>query len=185
MHTRGRSNRRLLTAVTVTATAGLALGVSGPLAAATSGSAASPQVIDGTGGAYNDWGDEGTLSIGRHSNSNATRLWQTVLYADGARWRDGNGVKHPFTKYDIDGSFGWKTKSATKWWQAREELEDVDGIVGKETFGHADDFLDGPYRGGKVTYSGYQRDVTFKRLSGKYYVKIGTQWKVAAYSRRG
>ncbi|MEV0217894.1 peptidoglycan-binding domain-containing protein [Streptomyces sp. NPDC050704] len=184
MHTRGRPNRRLLSAVTVTATAGLAFGMSTPLTA----SAAGPHVVDGRGAAYNDWGDEGTLSVRRHAESNATRLWQTILYADGAKWRDGNGRRHTFTKYDIDGSFGWKTRAATKWWQESQdddELENVDGIVDGETFGLADDALDGPYRNGNVTYSGYRYDVTFKRLDGKYYVKIDRRWRVAAYNWSG
>lgn len=42
----------------------------------------------------------------------------------GAGQGDENGVKHPFAKYDIDGSFGRRTRSATTWWQVREELEE-------------------------------------------------------------
>ncbi|MFD3311004.1 hypothetical protein [Streptomyces sp. NPDC058694] len=59
-------------------------------------------------------------------------------------------MKHPFVNDCIDDSFGRWAPSATTWWQVREELEelegepeDVDGVVGKETFGHTDDFLDG------------------------------------------
>lgn len=178
-HTGGR-RRLLLAAVAVTAGAGLALGAGAPLV-----TAAAPQVVDGRGAAYNDWGDEGTLSVNSHANSNATRLWQSVLYADGAKWRAANGTWHTFTKADIDGSFGPRTRSATKWWQDQEELEDVDGIVGKETFGHADDALDGPSGNGTVTYGGYRHNVTFKRLDGEYYVRIGANWKVAAYDWRG
>ncbi|MEV2255784.1 hypothetical protein AB0I94_35405 [Streptomyces sp. NPDC050147] len=61
----------------------------------------------------------------------------------------------------------------------------IDGIVGKETFGVADEFLNGPSGGGHVTYSGYKHDVGFKRLSGTYYVKINDSWKKAAYNWRG
>ncbi|MDG4859522.1 hypothetical protein P8605_15390 [Streptomyces sp. T-3] len=163
-------------AVSVVAAAGLGLGGLAPAASATGS-----HVIDGRGVATNDWGDEGTLSKYQHANSNATRLWQTVLYADGAKWKGSDGKWHKFTKWDIDGQFGWKTHSATKYWQDKEELEDVDGIVGKETFGHADDFLDGPYGGGKVIYMGLSHEVKLKRLDGKYYVKIDGQWKQAAY----
>lgn len=172
-------SRLLLGAVAVTASAGLALGVAAPLA-----TASGPYVVDGSGAAYNDWGDEGTLSVNSRSKSNATRLWQSVLYADGAKWKDTSGDLHTFAQGDIDGIFGWKTRSATMYWQAQEDLEDVDGIVGKETFGQADGFLDGPYSDGKVTYTGLANEVTFKRLDGEYYVRIGSKWKVAAYDWR-
>ncbi|SFN24204.1 Putative peptidoglycan binding domain-containing protein [Streptomyces sp. cf124] len=172
--------RLLLAAVAVTASAGLALGTAAPLAAASAS-----HVVDGSGAAYNDWGDEGTLSVNSHSKSNATRLWQSVLYADGAKWKDSGGTLHTFTAWDIDGVFGWKTRSATKYWQAQEDLEDVDGIVGKETFGQADGFLDGPAGDGGVTYAGLAHEVDFKRLDGDYYVRIGSKWKVAAYDWRG
>ncbi|MCC9709226.1 peptidoglycan-binding protein [Streptomyces sp. MNU76] len=173
-------SRLLLAAVAVTASAGLALGTAAPLA-----TAAEPHVVDGSGAAYNDWGDEGTLSVNSHAKSNATRLWQSVLYADGAKWKDSSGNLHTFTPWDIDGIFGWKTRSATKYWQAQEDLEDVDGIVGEETFGQADGFLDGPYGDGKVTYAGLSHEVDLKRLDGDYYVRIGSKWKVAAYDWRG
>ncbi|MFD9859317.1 peptidoglycan-binding domain-containing protein [Streptomyces alboflavus] len=175
-----RPHRLLAAAVAVTASAGLALAATAPLA-----QAAGPHVVDGSGDAYNDWGDEGTLSRHSHAHSNATWLWQSVLYADGAKWRDGNGVRHTFTKSDIDGHYGWKTASATKWWQAREDLEDVDGVVGKETFGAADDFLSGPHANGHVDYTGHVRQIAFKRISGTYYVKVHGQWKKAAYNRLG
>ncbi|WP_245239175.1 peptidoglycan-binding domain-containing protein [Streptomyces sp. MZ04] len=177
--TKGRSKRLLGSAIAVTAGAALALGGTASLA-----QASGPQVIDGKGAAYNDWGDEGDLSRHSHANSNATRLWQTVLYADGAKWKDSYGNRHTFKQWDIDGSFGRKTESATKWWQQHEDVEDIDGIVGKETFGVADDYLDGPGYNGRVTYTGYQHDVTFKRLGGTYYVKIDGQWKKAAYNWR-
>ncbi|MFD5704038.1 peptidoglycan-binding domain-containing protein [Streptomyces lasiicapitis] len=108
-----------------------------------------------------------------------------MLYADGAKWRDSHGVRHTFKKSDVDGRFGWKTASATKWWQAHEDLEDVDGIVGKETFGAADNFLSGPHSGGQVDYTGFVRQVAFKRLAGTYYVKIDGHWKKASYNRLG
>lgn len=172
--------RLLLAAVAVTASAGLALGAAAPLA-----TASGPHVVDGSGAAYNDWGDEGTLSVKKHSKSNATRLWQSVLYADGAKWEDAGGNLHTFAASDIDGAFGPKTRSATEYWQAAEELEDVDGIVGKETFGQADSFLDGPNNDGTVTYAGLVNKVNFLRLDGRYHVKIGSKWKLAAYDWRG
>lgn len=55
-----------------------------------------------------------------------------------------NGVKHPLTKYDIDGITGRWTHSVTEWQRVHEKPEGVHGIAGRETFSHADDFLDGP-----------------------------------------
>lgn len=161
--------------------AGLTLGAAAPFASATTAS----RIVDGQGTADNDWGDEGDLSRHSHAHSNATRLWQTVLYADGAKWRGSDGALHTFTKADIDGHFGKRTESATKWWQKNEDLEGVDGIAGKETFGFADDFLSGPSAGGSVTYTGYKHDVTFKRLNGDYHVKVNGLWKKAAYDWLG
>ncbi|MCI3932567.1 peptidoglycan-binding domain-containing protein [Streptomyces sp. AN091965] len=176
--TGGRRARRLLAAaVATTAGAGLALTAAAPLA-----TAAAPRVIDGSGYAYNDWGDEGTLSIDSHStNSDATALWQTVLYADGAKWRDSGGELHTFRKSDITGRFEERTESATRWWQRHEDLEDVDGVVGKETFGDADNSLSGPEPDGTVLFMGFRHTVAFKRLQGTYYVKVHGQWRKAAY----
>ncbi|MEW2523476.1 peptidoglycan-binding protein [Streptomyces sp. NPDC047071] len=176
--TGGRRARRLLTAaVTAAAGAGVALAATAPLA-----TAAAPRVIDGSGYAYNDWGDEGTLSIDSHStNSDATALWQTVLYADGAKWRDSGGELRTFRKSDITGHFEERTESATRWWQKHEDLEDVDGVVGKETFGDADNSLSGPEPDGTVLFMGYRHTVAFKRLQGTYYVKVHGEWRKAAY----
>ncbi|QDQ16519.1 hypothetical protein FH965_24085 [Streptomyces spectabilis] len=167
----------LVAAVTAAAGAGLALAGTAPLA-----TAAAPRVIDGSGYAYNDWGEEGTLSIDSHSTvSDATALWQTVLYADGAKWRDAGGELHTFRKADITGRFEERTESATYWWQRHEDLEEVNGVVGKETFGAADNSLSGPEPNGKVLFLGYRHDVAFKRIRGAYYVKVSGQWRKAAY----
>ncbi|MEV0438089.1 peptidoglycan-binding protein [Streptomyces spectabilis] len=176
---RPRQPRRLLAAaVAAAAGAGLALAGTAPLATA----AAAPRVIDGSGYAYNDWGEEGTLSIDSHSTvSDATALWQTVLYADGAKWRDADGELHTFGKADITGRFEERTESATYWWQRHEDLEEVNGVVDKETFGAADNSLSGPEPNGKVLFLGYKHDVAFKRVRGEYYVKVSGQWRKAAY----
>ena len=68
---------------------------------------------------------------------------------------------------------------------AFEASDDVDGVVGKETFGAADDFLSGPHANGHVDYTGHVRQIAFKRISGTYYVKVHGQWKMAAYNRLG
>ncbi|MBC9717223.1 peptidoglycan-binding protein [Streptomyces sp. TRM66268-LWL] len=153
---------------------GLAVAGVAPAAVATG-----QQVIDGSGDPTNDWKEEGNLSRTSHAHSKATRLWQTILWADGAKYKGSDGKWHTYTKSEIDGHFGKRTESATKYWQKREGLA-VDGIVGKQTFGYADDFLFAG-SGGTVSYAGYEHDVNFKRWSGKYHVKVGGQWKKATY----
>ncbi len=85
-----------------------------------------------------DWGDEGELAHGllKNNNSNAVCLWQKVLWAEGATEKDLSR----FDESDIDGHFGANTEYATKSLQARWNLS-MDGVVGKATFGRADDYL--------------------------------------------
>lgn len=97
-HTMGRSNRRPLVTVTVPATAEPAPGVG-----------ARPR---------RPRADPPTLRRSSTAPGPVQRL------GHGAGQGDENGVKHPFAKYDIDGSFGRRTRSATTWWQVREELEE-------------------------------------------------------------
>jgi hypothetical protein len=90
----------------------------GGLALAPAASAAAPyHGIDGGGAVTDDWQDEENLGVDDYATSNATALWETVLWADGAQWQDDDGDWHPFTKSQIDGSFGPETESATQWWQ--------------------------------------------------------------------
>ncbi|MER7173478.1 peptidoglycan-binding domain-containing protein [Streptomyces mesophilus] len=170
-----KRNRLGMAVVSVAAGAGLALAGLAPTAAA-----GSQHVIDGRGNPTNDWGDEGNLSRTSYSHSNATRLWQTILWADGAKYKGSDGKWRKFTKGDIDGHFGPRTKSATKYWQQTEGLH-IDGIVGKQTFSLADDFLD-HVGNNKIEYTGYDHQAGFKRLNGVYYVKIDGHWKKAAYN---
>jgi hypothetical protein len=71
------------------------------------------------------WDDEGLLSTTRHASSNATCLWQKILWADGF-----------LTDADIDGIFGPDTRSATIAWQQWQGVN-ADGVVGPQTFGLA------------------------------------------------
>ncbi|MDG4860997.1 peptidoglycan-binding domain-containing protein [Streptomyces sp. T-3] len=119
---------RLATAAVGAAVAG-ALAVSATPASAASGDG----YVSGGGQFKDDFGDEGTLSTTSYSSSNATALWQTILWADGAIESNGS----VFDGSDIDGHFGANTKAATKNLQGRWDLS-KDGIVGRATFGGAD-----------------------------------------------
>ncbi|MES9811091.1 peptidoglycan-binding domain-containing protein [Streptomyces cinereoruber] len=97
--------------------------------AAASGDYSGLAFIRGGGVFSNDWDDEGKLSTTRHASSNATCLWQKILWADGRlSWND------------IDGIFGDKTQQATKAWQRDWDVDD-DGVVGKDTFAAAGNWL--------------------------------------------
>ncbi|SDK75148.1 peptidoglycan-binding domain-containing protein [Streptomyces indicus] len=170
-----------IAAASVAAGAGLLFTGVAP-AVASPGSPGGQYVIDGKGDPTNDWHDEGNLSKHSYAHSNATRLWQTILWADGAKYKGSDGKWHWFTKDQIDGHFGPRTHSATKYWQKREGLA-VDGVVGKQTFGYADDYLS-PVGNGKMEYSGYERNVVFKRSGGLYHVKVDGHWKKASYNWR-
>jgi peptidoglycan hydrolase-like protein with peptidoglycan-binding domain len=167
------------------ATLSAALLVAGGLttALAPAANAAPYHGVDGGGAVTDDWQDEENLSVDDYALSNATALWQTVLYADGAQYEDEDGDPHTFTRSQIDGSFGPETESATQWWETRHNLSD-DGVVGGDCWTSAQRRLSG---GGTVTYGGLARSVTFKRVGGKYRVKIKGvgSWKNAYYDRQG
>jgi hypothetical protein len=179
MHIRKRA---IATATAVLLTAG-ATGVAlAPTASANS--AAGSIYVDGGGYVGDDWNDEYNIGVDDYASGNAAALWETVLYADGAKWQDDDGNDHTFRKNDIDGSFGERTESATQWWQQHEGLSDTEGVVTDESWSYAGQYLGGP-SGSTVSYNGYKHDVTFKRISGKYRVKLHGAWKIAYYDRLG
>ncbi|MEU6549649.1 peptidoglycan-binding protein [Streptomyces sp. NPDC046915] len=157
------------------------------IALAPAANAAPYHGIDGGGAVTDDWQDEENLGVDDYAESNATALWQTILYADGAQWQDDDGDWHNFKKGQIDGSFGPETESATQWWQEHYHLSDNDGVVTDDSWTFAQRWLSGPSSGGGVHYAGDARPVDFKRVSGKYRVRIkGTgPWKNAYYDQRG
>ncbi|MEU9167269.1 peptidoglycan-binding domain-containing protein [Streptomyces sp. NPDC048420] len=157
------------------------------LAVAPAADAASYHGIDGNGPVNDDWQDEENLSVDDYTDSNATALWQSVLYADGALWQDEDGDWHNFSKRQIDGSFGPQTESATQWWQEHYNLAENDGVVTDQSWEFAQKWLLGPSSGGGVRYHGDKRDVDLKRVSGKYRVKLkGTgSWRIAYYDQLG
>ncbi|MEU1016199.1 peptidoglycan-binding domain-containing protein [Streptomyces sp. NPDC005900] len=61
----------------------------------------------------------------------------------------GPGVGGP--RHDIDGVFGPKTHDATVAWQ-KDNVDQADGIVGKDTFGAAGLFLDDSDGNGTVDH---------------------------------
>jgi peptidoglycan hydrolase-like protein with peptidoglycan-binding domain len=91
--------------------------------ASASGDYSGLSTVAGSDGFTDDWNDEGILSTTRHASSNATCLWQKILWADGKLAWD-----------DIDGVFGPGTREATKKWQQEWVNGTADGIVGKATF---------------------------------------------------
>jgi hypothetical protein len=132
-------------------------------------------VITGFDDPTNDWADEGTMSSSSHRYSIATGLWQHVLYADGY-----------LSASDVDCDFGPRTTTATKAWQSDHGVG-VDGKVGPQTLGRADDKLRISGFGSTVediTYTGRVRSVSFVRWKpGNPYGLAGTYVVVAAGDR--
>ncbi|MFJ1968690.1 peptidoglycan-binding protein [Streptomyces sp. NPDC087903] len=165
----------------------LGAGATGIALAPAANAAAPYHGVDGSGGVYDDWQDEENLGVDDYAESNATALWETVLYADGAQWQDDDGDWHAFKKNQVDGSFGPETESATQWWQERYGLPDADGVVTDDSWESAQRRLHGPYTGSVVQYAGHARTVNFKRVGGKYRVKLRLtgSWKNAYYDTLG
>ncbi|MFB7247304.1 hypothetical protein CW362_30490 [Streptomyces populi] len=121
-------NRRFrLGAATVGALTAAVLSM-GTTPAAAAGDYSGLPYVSGGGAYSDDWGDEGILSMSQHAQSNATCLWQKILWADGYIQEEG-----------ADGYFGDITKGYTQHWQADRKGLTPDGAVGKATFGWADD----------------------------------------------
>lgn len=139
---------------------GVALG--GFATAGTAQASEDTGVIDGSGNTNNDWGDEGTLQ--KDDVSNAVILWQTVLVADGAAFKNSAGALVPLTENDISGEFDSRTVSATKDWQKDRGLKQT-GKANGASFSVADDNLGTVNKKGNVTYEGVVDDVTFKRTT--------------------
>lgn len=158
-----RAKKAKLAACTVGALSVAVLAV-GTSPAVASGTYSGRAYVYGVGDFSNDWGDEGVLSTSTHKYSNATCLWQKILWADGYL---------PSTS-DIDGIFGSQTKSATIALQEDFNLT-ADGKVGRQTFGWADQWLDyvsGSTASGqslKLRYIGAEHNITVVRnTSGTY-----------------
>ncbi|GGX19151.1 hypothetical protein GCM10010297_45790 [Streptomyces malachitofuscus] len=184
-----RLTRSRLAAAAVTTVVAGALAISASPASADIDSGS----VSGGGDFTNDWGDEGEISQSRYADSNATCLWQQILWAEGAE--ESNGT--PYDASDIDGMFGPNTVHATKDLQERWPLKYVDGKVGNETWGYADSnlsFYDYAYEyafGGKILrYSGDARTFYLVRAANGSYVfwegstNDNGNYRFATYTRR-
>lgn len=171
-----RYRRRIQAALAVCAV--MATVVLSTESAQASGTYSGRAYIYGGGAWAGDWGDEGDLSTGTNTYSNATCLWQTILSADGY-----------LSVGDVDGIYGSKTKAATKLWQAAKGLADVDGVAGKDTFGKADDklvYFDSPDDTLRFFYDGtYWQPTIIREANGNYgfYDYAGT-YRLAGYNYR-
>ncbi|WP_151476922.1 peptidoglycan-binding domain-containing protein [Streptomyces albicerus] len=176
----GTTRTRLATAVAA-AVATAALAVSASPASATSAQG----YFTGYGAWTDDWSNEGTLSTGSYANSNATCLWQEILWAEGAT--ESNGTA--YDEADIDGIFGPNTEYASKKLQTRWGL-DNDGRVGPLTLGTADNklrYISGSTEAGTLylRYDGAAHDFTLRRDdSNRYWFVKDGAWRVAAYNYR-
>ncbi|MCF1598331.1 hypothetical protein [Streptomyces muensis] len=139
--------------------------VTGALAAGAA--PASANASDGyVSGAYefqDDFGDEGTLTTSSYAHTNATALWQWVLWAEGAEKSNGD----PFLRADIDGKVGTETF----------------GAVDKNIEYVSTDYDSGAYRT-KLRYKGDANSFFLYRSStGVYRIHIpNVGWKPASYT---
>jgi hypothetical protein len=135
------------------------LGVSGTASATPSDvDAYSTSFWDGGGVLHDDFGDHyeeigGDLCNGcaRSSNTGSVRAWQAILFAERLLPKSG-----------IDGQFGPNTHNATVQYQRNHSLG-VDGRVGPQTWGYADNQLRWNSYRTKVLYHGVEGTVTFER----------------------
>jgi hypothetical protein len=146
----------------------------GALTAAVLAVSTTPAAADGSSGLAfvygagvfeDDWNNEGVVDIDTNKISNATCLWQKILWADG----------HLSSTADIDGDFGSQTRAATASWQDRFNLG-VDGSAGAQTWTKAGTWLyyiSGSEQSGQTLtlgYNGSSRDFTMTRnADGNYH----------------
>ncbi|AWW41535.1 peptidoglycan-binding domain-containing protein [Streptomyces cadmiisoli] len=180
------TKRIKLAACTVGALTAAVLAVSATPAAA-AGTYSGRAYVYGTGEFDGDWGDEGILQRNTHASSNATCLWQMILWADGELT----------SKSQVDGVFGDGTYNATRAWQIRENESydaglEVDGSVGKGTFGWAQNWLhiesggEGAGQTLNLSYNGLWGAFDARRLAdGTYeFVDGDGSWRKAGYDYR-
>lgn len=166
-----KPSKRIITALLTMAL----LGGGAALAPSAASASVSQGYVYGANTVTDDFGDEGPLDSSSHRHSNATALWQLILWADGL-----------YTA-GIDCDYGPATTAATKAWQdtfgsASDDGYLVeDGSAGPKTMGTADQWL---VAGSSdvVTYIGAARNVNFKRVDGTYQVYLSGAWRNASYN---
>jgi Putative peptidoglycan binding domain len=147
-----------------------------PSSAGLSPLSAGNRIVQGSGSPADDLGDEATLCDGcSFWNGNYAGFWQAILWADGF-----------LASGEVDCEFGPNTATATRNWQSWLGLG-VDGVVGPETRGTADNYLftstNANYNlyyqgtGGRVVY--LHRDTTSPY---NYWIWWGGQWRVVYYN---
>jgi hypothetical protein len=144
--------------------------------------------VAGTDIATDDFGDEGPVDSNSRRQSLAAGMWQAILWADGAIEENGT----VFDASDIDCDFGPNTTAATRNWQARHGLSDVDGSAGPQTLGRADNKLklfptQGDVGPSVVVYVGTLHSLTMIRKEGAgsanhAYQAIGTDDRLRVIS---
>ncbi|MEV6259682.1 Tat pathway signal protein [Streptomyces sp. NPDC051784] len=146
--------------------------------------------VRGYGDFSDDWNDEGVLSRSSYATSNATCLWQKILWAENARY-PGSDTSEAFTKEQIDGVFGNITAMSTNGVQTRWNLG-RDGTVGGATFGRAAknlSYVSGSTAAGKglaLQYNGKGHTFSVMRdTEGKYrFLDRQGDWRQAGYGYR-
>ncbi|MFF3257291.1 peptidoglycan-binding protein [Actinacidiphila glaucinigra] len=121
--------------------------------AAANGTYSGLEYVYGAGAWSDDWGNEGVVDTNTNRTSNATCLWQMVLWANG----------YLSSNSDIDGDFGSGTKTATANWQSASGLT-ADGSAGKASWSHA---------AGRINYSsGTESDLylTYVGSAGRSFI---------------
>ncbi|MFE5488082.1 peptidoglycan-binding protein [Streptomyces sp. NPDC056527] len=175
-----RTKRIKLSACTVGALAAAMFAVSTTPAAA-SGTYSGLAYVYGTGVYTNDWGDEGVTDVNTNASSNATCLWQMILWANG------------YLASDIDGVFGTNTKNATAKYQDDTDYLTVDGSAGKATWSYAADYqiayVSGSEAAGQtlnLRYDGTVNRFDMRRIGdGNYEFRDSRgNWRKAGYNYR-
>jgi peptidoglycan hydrolase-like protein with peptidoglycan-binding domain len=160
------------------AVVGIAAVLAGSLAAGpaqANGSYTGRAYVAGSGGVQTDWYDEGVVSVAVHRSSNATCLWQAVLWTNGF-----------LAKSEIDGIFGDRTDAATRAFQRANGLS-ADGSAGRQTWTAAGIISHTYDASGWVNglYSGPKHAFYVRRSSaGNYQFNIGSGWQWASYNTR-
>ncbi|NIK55999.1 peptidoglycan-binding protein [Kribbella shirazensis] len=147
--------------------------VAGPARA--SGSYTGRAYVAGDGTMYTDWYDEGVVSVAVHRSSNATCLWQAILWANGF-----------LAKSEIDGIFGDRTDAATRAFQRSRGLS-ADGSAGRQSWTAAGGVSHTVTASGWANgvYSGREHGFNVRRSdAGNYQFNLGSGWLWASYNSR-